>query len=286
MKDFQASMPIFWPATVQELLPPQAHALLAKQKQKLQRDWAAVSAAYPSLGQDEYTHFWLLVSTRTFYYTPPNLPTEETPIADECLAIVPFGDYFNHTSAPSKGCKVNYSPSGYEFILESTAAPGDELYISYGSHNNDFLLVEYGFTLPDNEHTDLILDSLLLDLFTAEQKRTLEAADYLGTYTLNSNAQGPDDLVCYRTTTALRLLCMPLRKWRRGLTNGFDEADSYQTQVVNMVRKALKTGTDSANRALHQARALGDERSNEKRVLLERWEQILAQFKAAQGKIA
>jgi len=278
-------MPLFWPAQLQLLLPLQAHTLLIKQQQKLQRDWSTVSSSFPQLTLEEYTHTWLLVSTRTFYYTPPNLPAEETPIADECLAIVPFGDYFNHTSEPNKGCKANYSPTGYEFILESMVEQGEELFISYGSHGNDFLLVEYGFLLPENLSDSVALDHVILPLFTPEQNKILEGADYLGNYVLNNQSGGADDVVCYRTTTALRLLCMPFRKWKGGLTKGFDDADSYQGQVIAMVRDALKTYRELAEQRLKQVSELDGSFGYQTDVLMMRWGQILVQLTAATDRI-
>lgn len=320
---FKHSMPYFWTSDLQSLLPPTASTLLQRQIVKLSRDWTAVSDCYDQLSAEHYAYHWLLVSTRTFYYTPPeDLSSPEadatTPReSDECLAIVPFGDYFNHSSSAIEGCKVSYSPKGYEFVVEEATPQGAELFISYGNHSNDFLLVEYGFIIPDdgehnNVHDALALDPVVLPLFTPSQRDLLASAGYLGNYFLNAmtppltrtmtaNGGEPEinDLVCYRTTTALRLLCMPLRKWKRGVSGGFDDADTHGRQVVNLILKVLSTYSRMAEEKLQLASQLdvpvtdtgditnggGSTDANtwtsQMTVLERRWGQILAQLAAA-----
>ncbi|EXJ54410.1 hypothetical protein A1O7_09749 [Cladophialophora yegresii CBS 114405] len=362
--DVKSSMPLFWTPEAQHLLPPPGQALLRKQQSKLHRDWTAVSergVAGSSLTLEQYTYRWLLVSTRTFYYTPaesspssksrprgkskskskskshrrsksntathPGQPRQ----ADDCLAIVPFGDFFNHTASPPT-VKATYSASGYDFVVTSPHAgpveKGTELFISYGSHSNDFLLVEYGFILPEghNAHDALILDEVVLPLFDPEQTAVLEAAGYLGNYVLaaipsgSSNGGGGDDddddddddnadglnppnedqngnecvkdaeveaeVVCYRTTTALRLLCMPFRWWKRGLECGFDEGDSFQGAVKELIGKLLRTYIDMAGQKIQQVAKLDDGAyADQKDVLTRRWAQILALLTAASKRV-
>ena len=305
-ESFKSGMPLFWPEQLQALLPPESAKLLRKQQSKLARDWTAISAAFPNLAHEVYTYNWLLVSTRTFYYTPPNMTADETPEADECLAIVPFGDYFNHHSSsifPSSStaevaavCKVNYSPASYEFVTSGTVPRGAELFISYGSHSNDFLLVEYGFTLPENAHAVVALDEVILPLLSAEQKNILKWADYLGNYVLSHQTEGLDEdedgdvdaseMACYRTTTALRLLCMPLRKWKRELSRGFDDSDSFQEQMNELLGSALKTYADFAEKKLQQISLLGDKGlASQKDVLTTRWKEILSQLTMAMERL-
>ena len=323
-QDVKSSMPLFWPEALQSLLPPASTALLQKQQHKLKRDWTAISSVprFSHLTLEHYTYNWLLVSTRTFFYTPPNLPADETPETDECLAIVPFGDYFNHSpspsvtasstpsiTSPSTTCKVSYSPTCYEFLTPSTntapIAKGTELFISYGSHSNDFLLVEYGFILPleQNPNDALSLDDAILPLFSAEQKKLLSAADYLGNYVLNHHLDDEDeddgmngdandeytasDLACYRTTTALRLLCTPFRKWKRGLSRGFDDHDAYQSQVDSLLHQVLEAYLEKAEQRRQKVLLVDVEKDwiPQKTVLVTRWDQILAQLKTAKRKL-
>ncbi|OCT48403.1 hypothetical protein CLCR_04216 [Cladophialophora carrionii] len=354
-------MPLFWRPEAQDLLPPPGLALLRKQQAKLHRDWTAVCdlgvvVGPPGLSLEQYTYRWLLVSTRTFYYTPeaaaaaaaPSSSKKPRPAkstsqrqrrrqqqrqrqgsksnprpfqprpADDCLAIVPFGDFFNHTAGSQTVVKATYSASGYDFVMTGphAVAAGTELFISYGSHSNDFLLVEYGFILPDgaNAHDTLLLDDVVLALFSPEQTDVLDAAGYLGNYVLgvstgtgtgsssstggnggnggndndNDDEANDDDaeVVCYRTTTALRLLCMPFRTWKRGLSCGFDHGDAFQGPVNDLVTKVLRTYIDMAGEKIQHVSRL-DEASfaDQKDVLTRRWGQILALLTAATNRI-
>ncbi|KIX96613.1 uncharacterized protein Z520_07879 [Fonsecaea multimorphosa CBS 102226] len=272
MEELNESMPLFWPPELQNLLPPPALALLRKQQGKLSRDWSAVSAAFAQLSYDVYRYSWLLVSTRTFYYTPPDMAPEDTPEADECLAVVPFGDYFNHSDVAT--CKAAYSATGYEFKADRAVAKGEELYISYGTHSNDFLLVEYGFTLAKNKSDEVSLDTVILPLFSAKQKDMLKEADYLGNYALEGPSMQDDEVACYRTRIALRLLCMPLKKWNECVKYGADDDDEYQSLVHELLRQALKAYLETVDNSLEQLARLEVGLPSQREVLRRRWEEI------------
>lgn len=120
-------------------------SLLANQHRKYNLDWEATHAAFPEILQETYRYNWCLVNTRTFYYVRPGTQTPK--VHDDCMALVPFADFFNHAD---KGCIVEFNHKGFTIYADKTYEKGEELYISYGSHSNDFLLVEYGFTLKEN----------------------------------------------------------------------------------------------------------------------------------------
>lgn len=121
----------------------------------------------------------------------------------------------------AEGCTVHFTPNGYTISSSSPIEKGEELYISYGNHSNDFLLTEYGFILPSNVWDEISLDPFILPLLYAKQKETLKEAGFLGKYVLDSKT------VCYRTQVALRLLCVPERRWT-GFLKGFDDEEKDQ----------------------------------------------------------
>lgn len=92
--------------------------MLMKQSTKMERDFAAVkdvqvhgdqTTSEPT-GVDESTfkYAWMLVNSRTFYWDYPTaLPEKRNPRArqkskllprDDCMALCPFIDYFNHSN--------------------------------------------------------------------------------------------------------------------------------------------------------------------------------------------
>ncbi|KAF4630581.1 hypothetical protein G7Y89_g7550 [Cudoniella acicularis] len=205
-EDFLESVPLMWDSSLQALLPDACQKLLSNQKRKVALDWAAVSKTYSKLSYDLYLYNWLLVNTRTFYFL--DAKAKKQPPRDDCSALSPFADYFNH--APH-GCNVSFSATGYEITTEKHIPKGAEIYISYGNHSNDFLLAEYGFILPSgtNDWDEISLDAYIIPLFSPTQKKHLEDHGFLGKYVLDK------ETVCYRAQVALRILCVGLRKWER-----------------------------------------------------------------------
>lgn len=131
MQDFQVSMPILWPSLMKEpldnegnphhrigqcedpafILPPAmagrwAHyqmrefwkirdtTPLFRQEKKLNADWGIVSKVYPDHTLAEYTYYWLIVNTRSFYFEVSG--REAARNHDDRMVLCPFIDYFNH----------------------------------------------------------------------------------------------------------------------------------------------------------------------------------------------
>ncbi|KID89344.1 SET domain protein [Metarhizium guizhouense ARSEF 977] len=231
--DIRTCMPLSWPSELQHLLPPNAKALLAKQKTKFDTDWALVTAAYPSISRTQFLYSWHLVNSRTFYHI--TRATEKLPKADH-MVLQPVADLFNHSP---DGCKVAFDDASFIITTTHPVEQGDELFIRYGSHSNDFLLVEYGFTLPGamNPWDEICLDDHLCPLFTKRQKAELEDTGFWGRYMLDS------ETACYRTHTALRMLCCSYTQWRDVLDGLRDEdvdRDAVNDKLVQVLRACDK----------------------------------------------
>ena len=131
MQDFQGSMPLLWPSCMREafdndgnpygtierregsafILPPaiagrwahsQLHdfwktrdtAPLYQQEKKLKADWDIVSKVFPNHMLPEYTYYWLIVNTRSFYFEVSGSKPAKN--HDDRMVLCPFVDYFNH----------------------------------------------------------------------------------------------------------------------------------------------------------------------------------------------
>lgn len=292
VEDIQQSMPLTWPASLQSLLPAAASQLLAKQSTKFDKDWDTVSAAFPIEGKgkgkgggvskectrDEYMHAWLLVNTRTFYFVTPK--TEKLPKEDH-MALQPVADLFNHTDRD--GCHVAFDHTD-SFTFRTTRAyeKGDEVHISYGSHSNDFLLVEYGFVLGQNHWDEVRLDEVVLPALTRSQKEELEDVGFLSNYVLDH------DTLCHRTQVALRQMVvtgkyggLTMDEWRK-FVSGLDDGEKSQAKVDALAVGLLKKYEATVKIKEKELRKLrfqeedGDEEMNECRreILLKRWAQI------------
>jgi hypothetical protein len=103
-QEFHESMPLMWDPNLQALLPSISRALLENQKRKLSKDWASVHKSFPEIVYEDYLYHWLIVNTRTFHYTSFARNSKRPSNPDDCMALNPFADYFNHTDSP--GCEV------------------------------------------------------------------------------------------------------------------------------------------------------------------------------------
>jgi hypothetical protein len=260
--DMSAGMPILWPPELQERLPLSAKKLLEKQKAKVDRDWAvATSASAFEVEYEDFLHSWLLVNSRTFYHVTER--TEKLP-TDDRMVLQPVADLFNHTAVG--GCKVSFDDEGFTVVAERDMDKGEEVLISYGRHSNDFLLVEYGFFLDDNEWDEFSLDDGIIKRLRPRQKEMLEEKGYLGGYFVDRRQ------VCHRTEVVARMLCLSTREWFRFLEDGID--DDPSPRVKKEIRRFLEEALDGAEKMVQEIDGIEVGTRVQIEVLKGRWLQI------------
>lgn len=142
---------------------------------------------------------------------------------------------------------------------------GEEVYVTYGPHTNDFLLVEYGFTLASNAHDSIPLDHVILPHLSSSQAATLKSDGFYGAYSLSA----ADAAVCHRTQAVLRLLCLPERRYS-AFVGGTDEGGADQARVDGFLR-GLLVGFE---REVMERRDGVEGRGEKGEVLDRRWKQI------------
>lgn len=229
-EDFKSTMPLYYCEELQSLLPRAAAKHLTNQRDNLEQDWSDVKADIPSIDKDLFTYVWLVVNTRTFYWdypdlsnAHPRLPKRRAKLTSaDCYAMCPFMDYFNHSDS---GCEPQHNAHGYSVLADRAYRAGEEVYVSYGPHTNDFLLVEYGFLLDANSNDSLPLDDVLLPLLDAHQVTALKDDGFYGNYTLSGTAP----IMCHRTQAVLRLLVLDSKRYA-AFVGGNDEDDGAKDQ--------------------------------------------------------
>jgi len=254
-----------WEPNLQALLPLTCKMLLENQKRKLSKDWDSTHKSFPDLVYEDYLYNWLIVNTRTFHYTSSSRKIKKPSNPDDCMALNPFADYFNHTD--SQGCEVTFGPDGYKIHADHAIEKGDEIYISYGSHSNDFLLAEYGFILSENKWDETSLDSCILPLLSAKQKQQLDDVGFLGKYILDK------ETVCYRTQVALRLLCLTVKRWQR-FVSGQDDGEKDQLAVDACLAKILEGYLDYVEEKVERLKMLDSGLDRQRTAVSDRWKQI------------
>ncbi|RII23548.1 hypothetical protein CUC08_Gglean012370 [Alternaria sp. MG1] len=283
-QDFKSTMPIHYPSSLQSLLPPACKTLLAKQRANLEKDWATHSTHLPpSITKSLYTYTWLIVNTRTFYWEYPDLPNAHPRLpkrrpkltADDCYCMCPLIDYFNHSD---NGCHPQHDSQGYSVTADRPYSAGEEVFVTYGPHTNDFLLVEYGFILDQNVHDSLPLDHVLAPLLDKQQVDALKEDGFYGNYTLFG--AGKEETVCYRTQAVLRLLVLDSRRYS-AFVSGDDDGARDQARLNKYLADVLTKYSREIVDTLEEVGDLdlGEENEHElaegqKETLMKRWKQI------------
>jgi len=260
--EMEDSCPLAWVAELQTYLPSPAAERLRKQQSKFARDWDEVRLAFSALREDDYRYAWLLVNTRTFYYSTPK--TEKLYHKDDRMALQPVADLFNHAD---EGCAVAFDAESFTIRANRVYEAGEEVFICYGRHANDFLLAEYGFVLEENRWDEVGLDEPVLSYLSGEQRADLEDAGFSGNYRLDA------DTVCYRTQVAVRRMCMPVERWRR-LVDGLEDAEVLKGKVNGLIAKLLRAYEKDVLGIIAELEGMKDGTADQRGLLIQRWSQV------------
>ncbi len=264
LSDFEATTPFMWHPKLQELLPQPARDIVRRQQARFSRDWESVSKAFPAMRRREYLHSWFVINTRTFYYVTAQM---ESYPPDDRLAFLPVADQFNHAAG---GCRVSFTPGG-EFTICTDRAyrAGEEVYISYGEHSNDFLLAEYGFVLEENRWDRVSLQDVLLPKLDLAQRAQLEGRDCLGPFTLST-----ENLGCRKTQAAFRSLCYTQEEWQSFVDGEEDQGPTCQKKVDVLLMQILQDLADGAKKNLQDIGEISVGQGAQRELLAGRWKQI------------
>ncbi|KAM0508311.1 hypothetical protein ACHAP8_000528 [Fusarium lateritium] len=232
-EDLEGGMPMMWPSELQALLPKRAKDILDNQNTTFRRDMPKMKG---------YGH------------------------ADRLVCMI-TADLFNHVD---QGCKLVYSALGYSVQADRAYKRGEEVYVSYGPHSNDFLLTEYGFILDTNRWDEVHLDEVILPLLNKTQRAELESVGFLERYTLDDQTPG-----CHRTQVALRILCCSPGQWQR-FFDACEDGRSSQTEVDSILLSALKDFLQVIEKTRSDIDEIEGGTSSQRELLRRRWQQIEA----------
>ncbi|KAJ2022391.1 hypothetical protein GGI06_001835 [Coemansia sp. S85] len=275
---------------VQWVIAHLPHALrqrVSEQQARLFGDWAltcSFSAAFglqPVSNWRLYVWSWLVVSTRCIHLGRQSSSARHTQTtgasclrdahsisSQDNITLAPMLDLLNHNEHAS--ISTLFDADSREFVIKTDVPfkAGQEVFISYGPHDNLFLLAEYGFVLGRNPFQHLELDHAA-DLWVTAAKARMQGLRRvapacpasIGTLVDMLKQRGlwgdfallPGDTEPpYRLQSALRLLLVveqqgiPLKRavaqwerWRRGEPEGA-ESGALDLATSNWVRAACQ----------------------------------------------
>ncbi|CAJ1066792.1 SET domain-containing protein 4 [Xyrichtys novacula] len=191
---------------------------------------------------------WCSVNTRSVFMSHPS---NDFLSGQDVYALAPFLDLLNHRPDVQVKASFNNTTRCYDIRSVSGTPHFQQAFINYGSHDNQRLMLEYGFVAQGNPHsvvyvdTDLLCDALKRDRSLDQKIKFLRENDFLNNLTVSS--EGPS----WRLMTALRLLSLPqtlYHQWKAVLLGQAvsEEREEWSLQTARTLCQCLLQDTCKA----------------------------------------
>ena len=152
------NFPVFYKEKEEQLLKGTSFLqILHSKKKEIYQDYVTLCGVINNFQRFSYDNFCkvrMIVSSRIFGVKIRNLKTE---------VFAPYADMLNHRRV--RQTHWNYEDSYNAFVISAieNIEPGYELYDSYGKKCNSRFLLNYGFTLENNEDNEYKLSITLAE---------------------------------------------------------------------------------------------------------------------------
>ncbi|XP_056368349.1 SET domain-containing protein 4 isoform X2 [Oenanthe melanoleuca] len=206
---------------------------------------------------------WCTINTRTIYMKHPH--RECFSLEPDVYALAPYLDLLNHSPNVQVKAAFNEQTRSYEIWTNSQCKKYQEVFICYGPHDNQRLLLEYGFVAMDNPHSSVYVspDTLLKYFSPLDKERKAKVSilkDHNYLENLNFGWEGPS----WRLLTALKVLRLAADEfacWRRILLGDVTSARNEQ-QALGTAAKICQFLTEETQHVLLQISQLKREKEN------------------------
>ncbi|KAM9565999.1 SET domain-containing protein 4 isoform 2-T4 [Guaruba guarouba] len=222
---------------------------------------------------------WCTINTRTIYMK--HSQRECFSLEPDVYALAPYLDLLNHSPNVQVKAAFNEQTRSYEIRTNSQCKRYEEVFICYGPHDNQRLLLEYGFVAMDNPHSSVYVSSdTLLKYFPPLDKQRNAKLSILRDHDFLENLTFGWDGPSWRLLTALKLLSLGADEftcWRRTLLGDVISARNEQ-QTLNITAKICHFLIEETHHVLLQISQLKRSKENLKThlALVEalRWENL------------
>ncbi|RZC38109.1 SET domain containing protein [Asbolus verrucosus] len=138
-------------------------------KKSIKRDWTCSCCGKRAdcvLDVNTFTWGYILVNTRAVYVNPEIVREScgscEDILSDQpCMALCPYLDMFNHSHTARTRAELIRREGRlvYQLTALNSTKKHQQVFISYGAHDNVKLLTEYGFFIPGNRFDSIQIRS-------------------------------------------------------------------------------------------------------------------------------
>ncbi|XP_062511614.1 SET domain-containing protein 4-like [Corticium candelabrum] len=202
---------------------------------------------------------WSVVNTRSVYFGDEKRCQG---IASGSMALAPYLDILNHSATAEVEAKYSKLTKRYEIFTKTSYRKGEQVFISYGAHNNDTLLLEYGFILKHNPHSTFQMDEVLRGIAAGNVERKNAILKGLNlTCDLSCTVDGPS----WKLMTALRIWNMSnseLVHWQTVLQGHVSDKNErlcteqltlHCINLLSTIHKAITTISTQPHSSLHSS---------------------------------
>ncbi|XP_057360334.1 SET domain-containing protein 4 isoform X1 [Manis pentadactyla] len=162
---------------------------------------------------------WCTLNTRAVYvkHTQRQCFSAEP----NTYALAPYLDLLNHSPDVQVKAAFNEETHCYEIRTASSCRKHEEVFICYGPHDNQRLLLEYGFVSIHNPHACVYVSKdILVKYLPSTDKQVNKKISILKDHDFIENLTFGWDGPSWRLLTALKLLCLEAEEftcWKKVL---------------------------------------------------------------------
>lgn len=181
---------------------------------------------------------WCTVNTRAVYLRSRR--QECLSAEPDTCALAPYLDLLNHSPHVQVKAAFNEKTGCYEIRTASGCRKHQEVFICYGPHDNQRLLLEYGFVSFCNPHACVpVPGETLVKYLPPSDKQVHKKMSILKDHGFTENLTFGWDGPSWRLLTALKLLCLEAEKftsWKKVLL-GEVISDTNEKTSLDMAQR-------------------------------------------------
>uniref|UniRef100_I3ML59 SET domain-containing protein 4 n=2 Tax=Ictidomys tridecemlineatus TaxID=43179 RepID=I3ML59_ICTTR len=204
---------------------------------------------------------WCTVNTRAVYLRPRK--QECLSAEPDTCALAPYLDLLNHSPHVQVNAAFNEKTRCYEIRTASGCRKHEEVFICYGPHDNQRLLLEYGFVSPCNPHACVYVSrDTLVKYLPSTDKQMNKKISILKDHGFIENLTFGWDGPSWRLLTALKLLCLEAEKftcWKKVLL-GEVISDANEKTSLDVAQKICHYLLEESSAMLQRVSHMKDEK--------------------------
>ncbi|XP_066455094.1 SET domain-containing protein 4 isoform X2 [Eleutherodactylus coqui] len=273
--------PVYWEAETVNCLPDPVKQKALEQRSAVREFYSSAlpffrsldplfpEAAENILTYDAVRWAWCTVNTRTVYMK--HARRECFSAEEDVYALAPYLDLLNHQAGVQVEGAFNEKNRCYEIRTLVPYRKYEQVFICYGHHDNQRLLLEYGFIAANNPHQSVyVTAAVILQFVSRENKQSEKKLSLLKENGFLENLTFGQDGPSWRLLTACRILSLAADEfhyWKKVLLGSF-VSESCERAAGELVRKICLHLLEETSRALDEISSRKGEKPADRHLVL------------------